>query len=430
MRGHAFYIIAVIAIVGFLSFSALGKMDFVARTLIYSGSNDLATVYRAFFEPAKIQVNSLKDKYKQADQPSASKVKILLMPGHEPGFGGAEYRDLKEREMNVELVKKIQQIFVDDPRFEVIVPRDNNEWAPEFSKYFTDHWSDIVDFQTGQKEEMIRLLGNGGLSRVEDGVVHNKVPGEVALRLYGINKWVNDNNVDIAIHVHFNDYPRSNQNSPGDYNGFAIYVPENQYSNSKTSKTIADRIQARLGKYFTTSNLPKESGGVVEEQELIAIGSYNTVDAPSMLIEYGYIYEPQFKNSFVRDAALNDLALATYTGVKDFFVGNNEDSDDAQVSAGRSVSYKWQRSFSKELVAKEASLTDDVYHMQKALMGKGLYPPSGKDLTDCPISGQFGPCTEAALKNFQKQNGITGEVGKVGSKTLKALNDQFGVEVI
>lgn len=430
MRGHAFYIVGVIAVVSVLGLSAFNKVNFITQSFVYSSDNDLATVYRAFFEPAKIQVSSLKGKYKQAEKSDAPKVRILLMPGHEPGFGGAEYRDLKEREMNVELVKKIQNIFENDPHFEIIVPRDNDNWAPEFSKYFTERWSDIVDFQTGQKEEMIRLLGNGGLSKVQNGVVHNKVPGEVALRLYGINKWVNDNNVDIAIHVHFNDYPRGNQSSPGDYTGFAIYVPENQYSNSKTSKTVADSIQLRLGKYFTTSNLPKESGGVVEEQELIAIGSYNTVDAPSMLIEYGYIYEPQFKNSFIRDVALSDLAEATYMGVKDFFVGKNENSDAAHVLAGRSMSYKWQRSFNKELVAKEASLTDDVYHLQKALMGKGLYPPSGKDLTDCPISGQFGPCTEAALKNFQKQNGITGEVGKVGSKTLKALNDQFGVEVI
>ena len=36
--------------------------------------------------------------------------------------------------------------------------------------------------------------------------------------------------------------------------------------------------------------------GVVEDQELIAIGSFNTLNPIGLLIEYGYIYESQFYN--------------------------------------------------------------------------------------------------------------------------------------
>src|SRR6185436_8364106 len=136
-----------------------------------------------------------------------------------------------------------------------------------------------------------RLLGNGTVSKVKDGVIHNSAPPNVALRLFGINKWVNENKVDLAIHVHFNDYPRRNRSIAGEYSGFSIYVPEKQYVNSTTTLAIADSVFNRLDKYNPVSDFPKEDDGIVEEQELIAIGANDTLSAPSMLIEYGYIYE-------------------------------------------------------------------------------------------------------------------------------------------
>lgn len=453
MRSHLFYIVGTLAIIGALGLGATGKYSYVASSFanLDSGSetmNDLSAVYRAFFKPSSIQVEGLKDKFDEVAVANGSsrkpanktpkKIRILLMPGHEPGYGGAVYKDLKEREMAVALVNNMKNLFEQDGRFEVIVPRTNSAWAPEFDKYFNEHWAEIQDFQAGQKEEMIRLTNSGSLVKLDNGIYHNSAPTDVATRLFGINKWANENQVDIAIHAHFNDYPRDRENAPGDYEGFAIYVPEEQYSNSKTSKFIAENIHKRLAKFFSESNLPSESGGVVEEQQLIAIGSYNTVEAPSMLIEYGYIYEPQFKTAAVRKAAFQDLANATYLGVLDFFKSgeesvkskktkNNNGDDD---SDEQSLVYEWKKSFNKDAVALDSSLSADSYALQKALTLEGVYPPAGKSRYDCPISGQFGPCTEKALSDFQKVNGIKGEVGRVGDKTRKILNTKFGLEII
>lgn len=453
MRSHLFYIVGVAAVIATLGFGVTGSYNYVAQTLGDSTDN-MSAVYRAFFQPSTIQVDGLKDKFDKVTVGASAtrrtaklsqggvtaktdkKIRILLMPGHEPGFGGAEYRDLKEREMTVALVKEMKILFEQEGHFEVIVPRDNDAWSPEFLQYFNDQWDLIKDFQTEQKAEMIRLISDGKLSRLDNGIYHNKAPDDVAIRLFGINKWVNDNKVDIAIHVHFNDYPHENQNSPGDYEGFAIYVPEGQYSNSVTSKTIAENIHKRLAKYSVESNLPSESGGVVEEQELIAIGKYNTVDAPSMLIEYGYIYEPQFKTAAVRRAAFKDLAYGTYKGVMDFFQ-NSSDSQNGRSARNSdpladdpTFPYRWKKTLSKDLAAADPSLALDAYTLQKALTIDGLYPPDGKSRYDCPISGLFGPCTEKAISDFQMDNKIKGEAGKVGAKTLKALNAKFGVDVI
>jgi N-acetylmuramoyl-L-alanine amidase len=122
--------------------------------------------------------------------------------------------------------------------------------------------------------------------------------------------------------VHFNDYPQRKKSSPGDYSGFSIYVPEQQYSNSRSSREIAAQVSKQLGTYYPESNMPKEGSGVVEDQDLIAIGSFNTLDPASLLIEYGYIYEPQFLNPVIRSKVIEDLATQTYVGIHNFFGGS------------------------------------------------------------------------------------------------------------
>ena len=107
--------------------------------------------------------------------------------------------------------------------------------------------------------------------------------------------------------------------SAGKYDGFTIYVPDHQYSNATASKAIGDAIAVRLNAYHATSTAPKENKGVVPDQELIATGSNNSAGAASLLIEYGYIYEPQFQEPSVRSAAINDYAYQPYLGLQDFF---------------------------------------------------------------------------------------------------------------
>ena len=64
--------------------------------------------------------------------------------------------------------------------------------------------------------------------------------------------------------------------------------------------------------------MPKEDTGVIEDQELIALGSNNSLDGVGMLVEYGYIYEPGIVDISIRNKILDDLAFQTYLGVMDF----------------------------------------------------------------------------------------------------------------
>jgi N-acetylmuramoyl-L-alanine amidase len=363
-------------------------------------------------------VAEIKSHYKSADEDDASqkKVRILIMPGHEPSYGGAEYAALKERDMTVELGKNLQQYLENDPHYDVFIARDTEAWSPDFASYFKNKWNDIAAWKAASREEFSRLVSIGAATQTFSAVGHNSARDDVAVRLYGITKWSNEHKIDIAIHIHFNDHPGRNTNVAGNYSGFSIYVPASQYGNSTTTKAIADSLFTRLAKYNPVSNLVGESGGVIDEPELIAVGANNTADAASMLIEYSYIYEPQFEDASARSLALKDLAFQTYLGLQDFFDPPST-SKTAQLSETALGSYVWKRP-----IPDTGAAPADVFALQTALMVDGVYPPNGRSKNDCPRTGIIGPCTRAALGLFQDKYDISGEQGVVGGKTLEVLN--------
>jgi len=352
---------------------------------------------------------------------TTKKLNILIVPGHEPNFGGTEFLGLKERDLNADLGLALAQYLVEDGHYEIVMTRGRDGWNPNLENYFAMNSESVKTFVSSQKKEMSRLIDEGKITMI-DGLPHNDAPSDVALRLYGINKWANEHNVDIVVHIHFNDSSPRRTNSPGEYSGFAIYTPERQYSNAKASAEIAKNVLKRLSKMFPVSNLEGEDVGIVEDQELIAIGSSNTVDAASLLIEYGYIYEPQFRNTAVRESVLKELAFQTYLGITDFF-------DEIPLIAG---------SFESTLlpytgridIKKGSTASKDVLAFQAAMLHKGFYPPESFTLNECPVSGVFGRCTSRALSDFQKEFGIKGEDGVIGTKTRAQLRAIFEPSLI
>jgi N-acetylmuramoyl-L-alanine amidase len=365
-----------------------------------------------------ITIAELNQKYRRA--PSVqSKVNLLIVPGHEPDLGGAEFGKIKERDMTVDLGNYLAGFLKNNSHYNITVTRDKQNLDPIFANYFTANWNAIIAFVDNQKSQM-RSLMNVGLFKTVSGAYHSTVSQDVALRLYGVNKWANENNIDIEIHIHFNDFPRRHQSLPGEYSGIAIYVPESQYSNSTTTRAIAGAVLRRLARYNAVSDLPKENAGVVEDQDLIAIGSNNNAEAASMLIEYGYIYEPQFQDPVIRDLTLKDLAYQTYLGLEDFF---GQKASPSVAYDTLVLPYSWQKNISK---TNSGLATTDVLALQSALVIDGEYPVWDKTKNDCPRSGIFGDCTAKALDAFQDKYNIKGEGGVVGAKTRDILNSMFG----
>jgi N-acetylmuramoyl-L-alanine amidase len=372
--------------------------------------------YSAAFFQEGVTLAQLRDKYDQASA-GREKVRIFIMPGHEPDAGGTQFGSLKERDMVVDLAKHLEGYLSNDPHFEVVVGRDKKAWNPKIESYFQNNWNEIINFVSTSKNEMIRLLSSGRLYKLEEGVVeHNDLPKNSALRLYGINKWNNENSTDIAIHIHFNDYRRSNTKVPGEYTGFSIYVPERQYSNATSTRVIADHLFKRLSRYNPVSNLPDEDVGIVQEQDLIAIGAYNTANSASMLIEYGYIYEPQYLDATARDITIKDQAFQTYLGIQDFFGGESQGVSYDTLT----LPHTWKNDISTNNFDRK-----DVLALQSALILEGLYPPNDKTKNECPRTGKFAACTVSAVANFQNKYNIVGEKNIVGENTRKVLNNLY-----
>jgi len=342
------------------------------------------------------------------------KIRILIVPGHEPDYGGAEFGNIKERDLAVELGQDLERFLKADNDYQVFITRDTQAWSPVFTDYFKNNWKDIVAWKKAARKEMSRLMSVGTTKIPAPAVIHNNIPADVAIRLYGINKWANENDINLVIHVHINDYWGYPSNVPGKYSGFVIYLPAQQYSNSTTTGAVAEAVFNRLAKYNPVSNLRQESAGLVSDSELIAVGANNTSDMANMLIEYDYIYEPQFVNPKIRGLALKDLAYQTYLGLQDFYGG------DSVNLYNPSLLYAWNNPGTNK-----NSEPSDIYALQTALILSGDYPSAGKTKNNCPHSGIFGACTRAALAAFQNKHGIDGKDGAMDEKTFDLLNNIY-----
>lgn len=341
---------------------------------------------------------------------TTSKVRILIVPGHQPDLGGTVFGGVQERNVVVDIADSLVALLSQNPRYDVMVARTKTAWNPILQTYFDTHTADIVSFRQDQALLMANSLASGSLKLESDQVYHNTTSSVGAIQLYGINKWANENNIDITLHLHVNDDDSHRAEVVGKSDGFAVYVPDHQYSNATTSRAIGESMAIRLNAFHATSTLPIEDKGVVEDQSLIATGSNNSANNAALLIEYGYIYEPQFQIASVRLSAVADYAYQTYLGLQDFF--HNSTS-----TMPRSIvfPYNWTN-----VVAKKNMRGPGVYALQSALHYLGYYPSAGKSFSECPISGLAGACTRSAIIEYQRAHKFA-ETGTLGPKTRAAL---------
>ncbi|MEK7588665.1 MAG: N-acetylmuramoyl-L-alanine amidase [Patescibacteria group bacterium] len=252
-------------------------------------------------------------------KPEVKKIKILIVPGHDDEVWGAQYGNFKEADMNLRVALELQKNLKKDKRFEVFITRSNGDYNKTFSDYLSKK-DEINLFKETLKKQTAIKVEEGDFVKKE-GVPHVAVNQDTSIKLYGINKWANENDIDAVIHIHFNDYPRKNKWTIGKYKGFVVYVPEIQLLNAKESIRLGEKIFSELKKKYSLSTFPEEKGGLVLDQKLIALGANGSLDqeTKSVLVEYGYIYEKKFRNTKTRRQAYVDMATLTASGIKSYF---------------------------------------------------------------------------------------------------------------
>jgi hypothetical protein len=303
-------------------------------------------------------------------------VNILIVPGHDDEYWGTEFKGVKEVELNRIAAEKLYDYLALEEGINPVLASDQNGYNVIFEKYFRREESKIESFIKETKKDFKKKIDEDEFARVEKNF-HNTAPDDVIYRLYGINRWVNNQNFDLVIHIHFNDHAGRKWNKVGKYDGFSIYTPGKLFSNYDVSRKLADNVFEELKKIRPVSNLKEEADGVIEDHELIAVGANESLEAGSILIEYGYIYEPQFLDPATRDVSLDYFAYATYAGIKKLLGEVPKEKEKPQTK-----------------ILKNKTSKDNIeWQFQKALEGK--YPPEGKTLRDCPITGYFGGCSVA-----------------------------------
>lgn len=372
----------------------------------------LLLLFSAYVGMPAASAETLKDAY------VTRKVRILIVPGHDsdPASGGTRFRGLTEAELNLQLAWQLYQLFEGDPRFEPVMTRNSFGYNEPFNSYFVNQREGIVAFRAEARRKTAELRSTGQIVHVPSPA--NNSSNEASIKLYGINKWANENGIDIAIHIHFNDYPGRVLSRAGRYSGLIVFVPERQLPNHAASLPLAASVFNALKKYLPVSNEPRHSAGLVEDQELIALGGSQSLkgDIASMLIEYGYMYESAWMNPATRLPILKEMAYRTYAGVKRYF-----EPQAALPFSGRP--YRWESP-----MRRSPSARADVLALQVALAGDGLYPPAYRLRNDCPISGIFGSCTVQAVLDFQAKYGLL-RTGFADSKTLLKINEVYAYSV-
>lgn len=309
---------------------AISLLGFASYHLIDQVENSTVNFVASVFFQNSIETADIQKKFAKADSTrnrrtrEKNQVKILIVAGHDDNNSGAMLGNIREEDLNMTVARKLIGRLSKEKGIDAHLVRDENGYTKDFADYLTDEAFAIARFRADKIKIMQKMIEEGHIV-TNNHVAHNFAHPEMSNILYGVNKFANDNNFDIVLHIHFNDYPGRMANverakREGKYRGFAIYVPEEQYSNAEASYDFAEVLAPELLKVQSESNHPKESA-ISEDQELIAIGSNNSADAVSVLIEYGYIYEPRFTDFVNGDKVFAELADATYDGIMNYLRG-------------------------------------------------------------------------------------------------------------
>ena len=95
------------------------------------------------------------------------KIKILIVPGHSNDSFGAQFRGIKEAQMNAELGQELFEFFRKDNKFETYATRaKNGDYSQWFSDYFESNKEEVENFREDSRKKMRQALEQGMPGRI------------------------------------------------------------------------------------------------------------------------------------------------------------------------------------------------------------------------------------------------------------------------
>jgi len=195
--------------------------------------------------------------------PVTSKV-IVLDAGHgAPDYGTEGATGVTEQEINLDVTLKLQALLE----------------------------------QTGAKVVLTRSDENG-IYEVDKDSIRSKKISDMKNRAY----IGNNSNADIYVSIHMNYYTDSQ------YSGWQTFYQ----SRSETSKKLSKLIQQALNDNINTS----------KRQPMAIKGAYimDKVEIPSVIVECGFLSNPQEEQKLKTDEYQSKLAWGIYIGIQKYFM--------------------------------------------------------------------------------------------------------------
>lgn len=216
----------------------------------------IMTIYSLIFESAETIDGS--------NEKEIKKIKILIDPGHggvDPGTSGDSNK--AEAPINLDISTKLMH-FLEVSGFEVEMTRYDDNGL------YTDNSKTIRE----KKNEDLK-------NRVEA---------------------INNSNAELAISIHLNSFPQKQ------YYGAHVFYKKN----SEKSKAAAEILQDNLKEI-----LDKNNNRVAQVKKDIKIMDKSTV--PTILIECGFLSNPEEERKLLTEDYQEKIAWAIYTGLIKFF---------------------------------------------------------------------------------------------------------------
>src|SRR5665213_3140096 len=113
LRGRVLFIMIVLALLGgfcYAYFNFLGSSTYTRLTSMTAGVG------------GAISLADVRSDY--SGGVFSQKVRILIVPGHEPDYGGAQFGSLDERNLVVEIGQDLQQYLQTNSNYQVFITRD------------------------------------------------------------------------------------------------------------------------------------------------------------------------------------------------------------------------------------------------------------------------------------------------------------------
>ena len=235
---------------------------------------------------------------------------VLLVAGHTQSSKGAVFGSVTEYDQNYSLMQATYEA-LSDMGYRVTLSHRDDDYSYRFSSYFEQYKDLILDWRETQRAGYEDEYPLGVVTNDTD---HNTASTLATLQLYGINYWANQNDIDAVIHLHFNDYPGRVSGQVGKHTGFSLFTSLKTNDNFIESFRLAKEIEKNMLHHAERSTVTRESAGVLES-ELIAVGQANSLEAPAVLIESGFIYEDKFINPAKRNTVMGQYADSIARGL-------------------------------------------------------------------------------------------------------------------